>query len=211
MPYVRRRFWEPHGDYMSMVSKHGDTLLIDSEDYPLVEQYYIGVSPTRVRVREAKLYQKGGGGMYAMHRVIMNAAPNTMIDHKNRNRFDNRKCNLRLCTAEENARNRCKIARKCSSKFKGVYWEKQGASHWSAGISIKSGEGKWKRIHLGKYKEEVLAAKAYDEGAKRYHGEFAFLNFPEPTDQRSQGYPDSNQKTEDPTPTAPQSSAPCNP
>jgi hypothetical protein len=34
-----------------------------------------------------------------------------------------------------------------------------------------------KRIYLGSYENEIAAAKAYDEAAKKYHGQFASLNF----------------------------------
>ena len=37
---------------------------------------------------------------------------------------------------------------------------------------------------LGGFEDEIKAGKAYDEAAKKYHGEFANLNFPG-TDYRS--------------------------
>jgi len=38
---------------------------------------------------------------------------------------------------------------------------------------------KGKRIRLGRFDNEEEAARAYDEAAKKYHKEFARLNFPD--------------------------------
>ena len=36
-----------------------------------------------------------------------------------------------------------------------------------------------KPIFLGYFQNEIDAAKAYDTAAKKYHGDFAALNFPD--------------------------------
>jgi len=46
---------------------------------------------------------------------------------------------------------------------------------WRTQISVGG-----KKIYLGQFTDEIDAAKAYDDAAKKYHGEFACLNFPDP-------------------------------
>jgi hypothetical protein len=107
----------------------------------------------------------------SMHREIMNANDRRFVDHRNCDSLDNRKSNLRFATQAENMRNRRKI-KNTSSRFIGAYFEKQRKS-WLVQIRRNG-----KKIFIGRFKNEIDAAKAYDEAAKKYHGEFARLNFP---------------------------------
>jgi hypothetical protein len=63
-----------------------------------------------------------------------------------------------------------KIAINNTSGFKGVYWNKQNAK-WTALIRLNN-----KKIHIGNYIDIKDAAKAYNEAAIKFHGEFAKLN-----------------------------------
>ncbi len=109
----------------------------------------------------------------SMHRVIMNPPPGFLVDHKNNNTLDNTKANLRLATPLQNQFNKKKTSKKTSSKFIGVSFVKHYRK-WDSRISRNH-----KRIFLGYFLSEIDAAKAYDAAAKKYHGEFARLNFPE--------------------------------
>ncbi|MBN1796171.1 MAG: HNH endonuclease [Sedimentisphaerales bacterium] len=96
------------------------------------------------------------------------------VDHINCNALDSRRANLRIVTRMQNAKNRSKSKKKCSSIYKGVSWHKQHRK-WGAAIKVNR-----KSIHLGYFNDEIEAAKCYDEAARKYHGEFACLNFPPP-------------------------------
>ena len=104
-----------------------------------------------------------------MHRVILNTPDGLLVDHKNNNGLDNRKNNIRNCTYAENARNQ-KLSKRSSTGFKGVSWKK---SHEKFCANIKIGK---KQIHLGLFACKIEAARAYNEAALKYHGEFACLN-----------------------------------
>lgn len=94
-----------------------------------------------------------------------------LCDHVNRNRLDCRKENLRLASKLQNNVNREKHANNTSG-FKGVCWDK-GKQKWLASIGFNG------RNHfLGRYADKIDAAKAYDDAAREYYGEFAVLNFP---------------------------------
>jgi len=106
-----------------------------------------------------------------LHRVIMNCPPGKEVDHINGDPLDNRLANLRICSRGENGRNQKKQVG-VSSKFKGVSWNRHNKK-WRAQIQ-HCGSG----IHLGRFKDETEAARAYDAKAAELFGEFAKLNFP---------------------------------
>ena len=109
-----------------------------------------------------------------MHRQILRPPDHLFVDHMNHNGLDNRKANLRPATHSQNSFNRIISTRgDLSSKYKGVAWNRC-KKKWQARIGIYG-----KRKYIGYFKDEIEAAKAYDRAAKKYHAEFANLNFKE--------------------------------
>lgn len=106
-----------------------------------------------------------------LHRLIMNATPEQVVDHINGNKLDNRRENLRVCTQAENTRNNRTPRKNKTSRFKGVSWYPRG-NRWKAQIQVNK-----QKKHIGYFPSEEEAALAYDEAAERLHGEFASKNF----------------------------------
>lgn len=109
---------------------------------------------------------------YRTHRLIAYMKTgvdpgNNQVDHADL-RTDN--CNVRIATPSQNGANSVKWSKKTSSKYKGVYWN-TGCKKWLAKIGVNR-----VRIHLGVFVDEKDAARAYNEAALKYFGEFARLN-----------------------------------
>lgn len=115
--------------------------------------------------------------LFKAHRVIWKMVygedPATGIDHINGVRNDNRVTNLRLATAQENARNSHSYN---STGYKGVT-EKGGnfTVQWCVRDTPYYKNG---------FKDKVTAAKYYDKVVYALYGEFAKLNFPEDYEEK---------------------------
>lgn len=157
------RIYETHAE---VELTKGYKSLIDLDDVPLVSQtsWIAQVNNTDGSVRAAGVVN---GRRMLLHTLLMNPKKPLEVDHINHDSLDNRRCNLRVVTHQQNATNRRRF-RNNSSGFKGV----------------SKLNGKWAaRIVLGSFDSPEDAARSYDKAALELHGEFACLNFPEEHEQ----------------------------
>jgi|SRR6185369_7098158 len=104
----------------------------------------------------------------SMHRLILNAKNKEIVDHKNGNGLDNRRINLRIVNPSQSSMNRG-LSTINTTGFKGVTIGYKGKFKSRIGVNKK-------RISLGEFRSLTEAAKAYNNAALKYHGEFAKLN-----------------------------------
>ena len=145
---------------LSIGGKH--TVLFDCDDYENVSRYQWSISSNG--------YACSGAGkeQIQFHRLVLNAPLGSHVDHINRNKLDNRKSNLRLCSVSQNGYNRPQQSN-CQSGYRGVALNQYG--RWVANINQNG-----KSIFLGSYTTPEDAANAYDSAAAIIAGEFAYRN-----------------------------------
>ena len=137
----------------------GAVALVDDEDFEKVSGH------------SWQLHSKGyavakiGGKKIFMHRFILNAQEGQEVDHRNRDRLDCQKGNLRFATVSQSNANR---SSKNKTGYKGV---SETRGKFLAHIKVSGRD-----LFLGRFDRAADAAKAYNEAAVRYFGEFAKLN-----------------------------------
>ena len=147
---------------------------VDDQDYEKIKDYKWSANYNK---KSRKYYVRcanldGRKNVY-LHRYICEIhrmdVTNFNCDHINNNTLDNHSSNLRPSTYSENSMNSLKRSG-ASSIFKGVSWNKL-CSKWMTQIQVDR-----KKIYIGLYETQTGAAIAFNEAAKKYHGEFAYLN-----------------------------------
>lgn len=102
---------------------------------------------------------------YQAHRLaflyMTGSFPLAEVDHINHIRDDNRWCNIRSATSQDNARNKS-LSKTNSSGVTGVYWHKINKKWW-ASIFITG-----KKVYLGTYTELKDAIIARKNAEKKY-------------------------------------------
>ena len=173
-PAMVYRKWKFGYSFRKIFLGEGQFTILDALDYYRYSSFKWtmgGQGTTVYAVRSTKIGAKIT--TRRLHREIMNAPKGLLVDHANGDTLDNRRANLRLATHFQNTCNRRKTKSNTSSRFVGLYLEKN-SNRWVTHIWHHG-----KKIYLGRFKSEIDAARAYDKAALEYHKEFARLNFPQ--------------------------------
>lgn len=158
---AKRTVLEQPEDYKVVMCSRGSLIKVSNCDYDKVKDIIWTSS-------RGYLHNSAYG---SLHRFILDAPKDMVVDHISRDISDNRRENLRICNHRENLLN-SKSERGISS-YKGVQFNKRH-NKWTASITFMG-----KTFRIGTFTDEIEAAKAYDKKAKELFGEFAYLNFPD--------------------------------
>lgn len=112
--------------------------------------------------------------LYGAHRLVILYTEGFLpdfADHKDRDRSNNARKNIRVATKLKNQQNRSP-SKNSTSKFVGVFWDKS-KSMWSC--SIKHA---YKFVYRKRFKCEIDAAMSYDKVSPMYKGRFSNQNLP---------------------------------
>jgi hypothetical protein len=145
----------------------GLVCLVDEEDYDDVSRFKWGIDGAGYVHRQYT--EDGKRRSELLHRRInkLTRGDDTEIDHRNGDKLDNRRENLRICSKQQNQRNVGLISTN-KSGFKGVCKGRRGK--WRAQIQVNK-----KQIYLGEFFCPKEAYAAYCRAAEKIHGEFANL------------------------------------
>lgn len=143
------------------VANRENPAIIDLEDYEKVNNYHWNNKDNYTICS----FYKGERHTLFLHRIIINAQKGQVVDHINGNKLDNRKCNLRIATIQQNSCNHKRISRN-SSGFTGVHFDKK-TRKWKAQINYKR-----KRTHLGYFNSIEDAVKARKDAEIKYFGKY---------------------------------------
>jgi hypothetical protein len=162
------------GEHTMTINIKGYDVLIDDEDYALIQGYTWYLTGNGYIMGYKKgTWTKEGVNYILFHRLIMNAPKGKCVDHQNGNVLDNRKQNLRICEPIDNSRNR-RIGKNNTTGYVGVFYHnRKKVKKYQAKIMVNK-----KNISLGYYLTAEAASEAYKNAAKLYFGDY----YREPTE-----------------------------
>lgn len=149
------------GNDLVGILEDGNHFVTDADLFEKIKKYYWrrnerGYIYTTIKVN-------GKNKSLLLHRLIIEAKENEIIDHIDRNKLNNRLSNLRKVNYQESNRNNVK-RKDNTSGYTGIYWEPK-KKLWRAYLYING-----KRKSLGRHKSKENAIKARLKGELQYYG-----------------------------------------
>ncbi len=159
------------------LSDENSYAMVDDDDYDYLMQWKWNVRKNNRNSYATRHEWHNGQAFHInMHKVVIDAKKGTIVDHVDRNGFNNQKKNLRLATHSQNMANR-RVKEGGTSSYMGVRKKTIKRLNHVYETYLAQIQKDKKFYHIGSFKTEVEAAIAYDKKAKELHGEFANLNF----------------------------------
>lgn len=147
----------------------GKFAMVDDQDYESLNQYkwhaYSRNAHSAIYAVRSE-WIKGTTKSIRMHRQILNAPEDYVVDHKDHNGLNNQRSNIRLATKSQNQWNM-----KPYPGIKNIGIRKHG-NKWEARIGYKG-----KILYLGAFKTESEAVEIRNKKATELHGQFKYNNF----------------------------------
>ncbi|VBB18671.1 HNH endonuclease [Yasminevirus sp. GU-2018] len=174
-------FDDVHFDFaqVALAGKHANTadgniMLVSRQDLQLVIKFtwYLNTSgyPGTYGTHDG---QVKFSRPVPLHQILYpNIPQGYVVDHINRDRLDNRRENLRVCTAVQNSYNKSK-PKNSNRRYKGVEQVGKKNPTFTASITKDGVKHEMKGIRT-----EEEAARMYDLMAEELFGEYAAKNFP---------------------------------
>lgn len=153
-----------------LVARKGEIVLVDEDVYERYKNRSVVVD----KHGYATVYCSKRKKYYRLHRIVNETPDDLLTDHRDGNRLNCLRKNLRNATHSQNQANRKKEPGK-TSQYKGVFYRVVGGQYGYWYAQLKSDGVK---VYNKSFPTELEAAIAYDRVAKLIHGEFAKLNFP---------------------------------
>lgn len=116
-----------------IVEIKGRSMIFDDADYHIWQSRVWYLSDQGYAVWRG--VENGKKTTYRFHRLVTNAKDGEIVDHINRDKLDNRKSNLRICTQRENCQNSDRV-----DNAKGYYFDNR-KKRWtidSKSLGVKS-------------------------------------------------------------------------
>lgn len=143
-------------------SNTNQEILFDLEDYDLIKDYCWRVDShgyvvTSIKNESTGKYNK----IIRLHKLLIPCSTEFVVDHKNTNKLDNQRDNLRVCYQSDNTKNH-NVYKTSNTGVSGVTWDKKNRN-WRVRIGDRN---------IGSYDSFENAVKAREKAEIRYFGEY---------------------------------------